>query len=899
MFKKIVAGTVACTFFLSSCIIPNQVHLTSAAPGAEFVVLGMEGTPLKANRVLVATVVPDSPAAEAGLVPDEPIIAINGELLVSAAQGIALLSDSVEAVLKLGYPGTEREVRLERKGLFGVALKNEFPTETVNNASGISTELLVTHSDFRPFKETIKPTELAEGRESARQGALVSLVMSGLCFLGAILLNPTDENSDEESETSSPVTGILLPFGVIFGTMGIFGGLAMSNAKTYPATYKVPMERFAQSAIFDDQGYNLATGYDHYGITRDGQYPDGARFDGRLVNGKREGYGSMISPDGKFAVAGVFQQDVLNGLAKEMDLTDPEQPRLRFFGCFRDSKRSGAGIEFDGSGKPAFLVVSREGKEEARIPYPQRPLKDSADLFFLGAGFAKGLAEGKGVALRLDGSESQEGTFSNGELIEGRKNLADGTVVQGTYDQDSLVRGSIRRPDGSGAEGLWKHGRLQSPGKITFADGRVYSGSFDQENLRSGEGTMTYPNGAQYTGTLANQVPHGQGKLKTGDGIVYAGSFVNGNAQGEGKLIYASGESYEGTFSGGVPHGMGLYRSGTAVERAEYVEGQRVDQVYLMRVERDRLAEDQQKRDEQRRVAEETAERERREELRRQKEEQRLAEERERDAQFKKEALSLIGGLAATGFASSQGISDDLALDLGVATAKDIYDGETENLDALRTKTEAESARTSQSTLTRSPQSTQAPRMAVAPPVLPGLAPAAPESGGTAAQTPSSAPAGSNSTTGTSQATGLQKPAIRPKPLMRNGQPYSEVSIDIAAMRRAVGIPAAQFFTAYKCTGGFESSSKIELKANGTGVGIINNSGMGGKYSTPIEFEWGIQLTKEGDIAISERYGKKGMGLILVYTKPTDFRGGADLLTLYGDATGVAFFGDGMMFQAP
>ncbi len=742
MLYRTVAGLLLISFLVSGCVTPNQVRLTSPVPGAEFVVVDKEGTPLKPNRVLVAAVDQDSPAAEAGIRPDEVLASINGEAPKTAAHAAALLADATEAVLKLGNPGAEREAALQRKGLFGISFKNEFPTETVINARGYETTLLATHRDYRPYIDTIKPTKKIGKDKYWASGGL--LLFFG--FLSLIISSSMPETSDPGTSYEQDNSGAK-SFFTLWGLACLAGGVplvAVGNARTYENQHTVYDSNLAALAIYDAEGINPKTGVDRFGIAKNGVYPNGARFDGSLVEGKREGYGSMISPDGKFALAGVFQADALNGLGKELDLTDPGNPRLLFLGLFEAGKRSGAGIEFGGNGKPAFLVTSREGIEQARVPYPAQPLRESADLLFLGEGFAKGLAEGKGLALRMDGGESLEGTFRSGELVEGLKRHADGTQLQGTFEQGALMRGTLRRPDGSGGEGIWKDGRLQSPGKVMFADGRVFTGSFDSESIGRGEGTMAYPDGSQYTGGLANQVPHGKGKLKTNDGTVYEGSFVNGNAQGEGKLTYANGESYEGSFNAGVPHGMGIFRSGSAVERAEYIEGQRVDQVYLMRVERDRIAEEARSREERRRAEEAAAERERLEEQRRQKEEQRLAEERQRNQDFWKKAASAAGGLAVTGIAGSHGIADDLAVELGVATAKDIYEGGTSNLDALKAKTESETARSGAGAQTRSSPQQSAPRMAVAPPVLPGLAPAAPAGGGGTAQSSGTVSTGGN-----------------------------------------------------------------------------------------------------------------------------------------------------------
>ncbi|GAB1481383.1 hypothetical protein MASR2M78_01980 [Treponema sp.] len=546
MYKKLVAGIVAYTFLLYSCITPNFVSLESPAPGAEFVVLNNEGIPLKTQRVLVAEVVPGSPAFESGICPEDPIIAINGEIPRTAAQAHAMLSDTTEVNLKIDSGGSEREVALVRKGIFGISFKNEFPIETTIKASGAETTLLVTHRDYLSFTDTISATKKIGGPKRQKFATAGQILLSfGLSFIaGSIILRPLAEttNYDNYPKTSTETDpGIIAisDFLMVLGPLGVIAGIPMlgyGHAKTYESKYTVPSRSLETHTIFDADGFNPKTGVDRYGITRNGVYPDGSRFDGKLVAGKREGYGSMISPDGKFAIMGTFKNDMLNGLAMEMRLTDPEHPLLAFFGYFLANKRSGVGIEFDENGKPATLLLSQGGIEQSRVPYPAHPVKDSADLLFLGPGFTNGKAEGRGLAILLNGKASQEGDFINGELKEGVKRSVDGSLQQGTFEKGFLVRGLIRNPDGSGGEGFWRNGSLQSPGRIIYANGNVYSGDFDAQGIPSGEGALVYANGDLYIGSFVHGIPEGRGTYSFKSGtLIYRRADKWNFSQGQGR----------------------------------------------------------------------------------------------------------------------------------------------------------------------------------------------------------------------------------------------------------------------------------------------------------------------------------------------------------------------------
>lgn len=73
-----------------------------------------------------------------------------------------------------------------------------------------------------------------------------------------------------------------------------------------------------------------------------------------------------------------------------------------------------------------------------------------------------------------------------------------------------------------------------------------------------GEGTLHYPDGAQYIGTVRNGVPDGRGYFRDADGDQYEGDVRMGERTGKAELLYASGSDYKGEFKNGKRDGFGI-----------------------------------------------------------------------------------------------------------------------------------------------------------------------------------------------------------------------------------------------------------------------------------------------------------------------------------------------------
>ncbi len=322
---------------------------------------------------------------------------------------------------------------------------------------------------------------------------------------------------------------------------------------------------------FDRSGYN-AEGYARHGFDRSGRDREGNRFSGRITEAGMEGYGTLFYADGG-SFRGWFSKNSRQGPGVYLDADGSW-----YAGYFSADAKSGRGVQFT-PGSGAVLEEWTNGQRRIVSQQAGRIVEPYGSWAFLGGSNRGGYAEGRGEAISLeDDSLILGGEFENGSLIKGKLTTGSGEVYEGSFRGGVLVDGAVR-----------------------------------------------FQNGDRYLGTLQDQKPHGSGTYYFRNGGTYTGTFVDGRFEGEGKLVKANGETYEGPFVNGVPHGVGFYTFGDVAERCEYRDGKRIDQVYLMRLERQKL---ERQLEEERRLREEEADQREAERIAA---EEREAERRERE----------------------------------------------------------------------------------------------------------------------------------------------------------------------------------------------------------------------------------------------------------------------------
>ena len=221
--------------------------------------------------------------------------------------------------------------------------------------------------------------------------------------------------------------------------------------------------------------------------------PDGSRYYGPLVDGKRHGIGKVEWDSG-----------------------------TRYEGGFENGLYSGPGV----------FTTDTGNRWEAH--------------------FERGLMSGSGSVVYFDGS-SYEGNFHldkyNGK---GRFKDRDGEIYEGDFVDDAFTgQGIHTMSDGSRIEGQFLKWVANGPGKYIDSNGNIYEGILSNGVL-NGPGRYVGKDGGEYEGEFQQWAYNGSGKFKLPNGDVYTGEFKDGYFHGKGHIRYAKAKSDGRTEEQGV-----------------------------------------------------------------------------------------------------------------------------------------------------------------------------------------------------------------------------------------------------------------------------------------------------------------------------------------------------------
>jgi hypothetical protein len=177
--------------------------------------------------------------------------------------------------------------------------------------------------------------------------------------------------------------------------------------------------------------------------------------------------------------------------------------------------------------------------------------------FVIKGNWKAGRAEGNGL---LSFNKSRyEGSWERNILKTGRANKEDGSVFEGTFEDDfKYLNGEVNIPNKPKFSEIFKEGQVESGTGIFNLGMKTYDGNITGGKI-SGKGKLKYDN-MSYTGEFKDGMLYGEGTFIWEDGQTYIGSWVNNKMQGSGKLNYPrSGSCYEGEFNDNKRHGYGTY----------------------------------------------------------------------------------------------------------------------------------------------------------------------------------------------------------------------------------------------------------------------------------------------------------------------------------------------------
>ena len=227
-------------------------------------------------------------------------------------------------------------------------------------------------------------------------------------------------------------------------------------------------------------------------------FPEGI-YDGEVVDGKREGYGTITYPDGTI-----------------------------YKGFWHKDKRNGKGTEYKSKGKKIYR-----------------------------GDFKNGDRHGEGTLYHYDGKTAKyEGSWLYGSRSgQGTEYNEDGSIYyQGEWSVDSKDgHGTLYKSNNTRIEGTWQHGFF-SKGTYFYLDGHRYEGELSSFGYdREGKGVYYWPDGYRYEGEWHDGERHGQGIMYHKNGKkMYEGEWQDGKYHGQGTLYSKLGfKLYSGQWING------------------------------------------------------------------------------------------------------------------------------------------------------------------------------------------------------------------------------------------------------------------------------------------------------------------------------------------------------------
>lgn len=160
--------------------------------------------------------------------------------------------------------------------------------------------------------------------------------------------------------------------------------------------------------------------------------------------------------------------------------------------------------------------------------------------------------------------------------------VAGNTTYRGkfTTDRDSgsvSGEGTVDWSNGEQYTGTLVSGKREGKGRFTWVSGQWYEGDW-KDDVATGRGIIKFNDGKRYEGSVENSFPHGHGTLIFATGERYTGNFSQGNFNGQGTYLWNDGSRYDGNWVLGAKHGTGrqTWSDGSAWE-GEFINDQQTE----------------------------------------------------------------------------------------------------------------------------------------------------------------------------------------------------------------------------------------------------------------------------------------------------------------------------------
>ncbi|MBA3722005.1 MAG: hypothetical protein H0W88_06355 [Parachlamydiaceae bacterium] len=275
-------------------------------------------------------------------------------------------------------------------------------------------------------------------------------------------------------------------------------------------------------------------------LVKETTLPDGTIVEGKLVDGLLEGPGKMKTVAGTVH-EGLFQKGLLHGQGKSiLNGVLSEGP----FVCG----------ELHGKGKITHIAsnaIIAEGMFIKGELIEGTAIKEGVTYKGI---FYNGFLVGYGSKVTPE-EDVFEGNFKEGKLFgSGKITKKDKTVIEGIFKDDVRIVLDKNMDLGNNIPitedsedyyaGEFKNHKRNGIGR-SDENGSIIEGLFNNDSLV--EGTWRTRGGSIFIGNFKSDVLNGNG-LKIEAGIRYEGMFLKDKLHGQARIIYANGDMHEGIF---------------------------------------------------------------------------------------------------------------------------------------------------------------------------------------------------------------------------------------------------------------------------------------------------------------------------------------------------------------
>jgi len=282
------------------------------------------------------------------------------------------------------------------------------------------------------------------------------------------------------------------------------------------------------------------------------------RYEGQASNGVKMGWGTLFIPASqpRCVLEGTFCDTDFHGSMYTLSGQGSTAKITKYIGRLVRGKRQGYGELCE---TPMGTSISLEKKQDRDSLRFKMLIEGNWVDDAINEGYVKIVAneeETGGVYVcRFKGQLSDLKRQGKGIQV-GNNYIYEGEF----WDNEFHGQGVIRRNNGFVYDGQWFCGQMQGRGKVFWPDGRVYVGEM-LHNQAFGRGTMTGPDGSVQVGRFDLGVLHGKGEHTLPEaGIRLVGNFLKGTIEGRGELHYLrhEGVMVKGLFVNGDLQGKAI-----------------------------------------------------------------------------------------------------------------------------------------------------------------------------------------------------------------------------------------------------------------------------------------------------------------------------------------------------